>query len=138
MYWDKVKNFFKSNYYRVTKQRFQLAAFTFLKWLAISVLTGFVVGIVGALFGLGLSYVAHLGETYFWLLFLLPFAGLLIVLLYNVTGNGNNKGTNLVITAIQSNEEVPGKVAPLIIISTLLTHLCGGSAGREGAALQIG
>lgn len=138
MYWDKVKNFFKSDYYRVTKQRFQLAAFTFLKWLAISVLTGFVVGIVGALFGLGLSYVAHLRETYFWLLFLLPFAGLLIVLLYNVTGNGNNKGTNLVITAIQSNEEVPGKVAPLIIISTLLTHLCGGSAGREGAALQIG
>ena len=102
MYWDKVKNFFKSDYYRVTKQRFQLAAFTFLKWLAISVLTGFVVGIVGALFGLGLSYVAHLGETYFWLLFLLPFAGLFIVLLYNVTGNGNNKGTNLVITAIHS------------------------------------
>ncbi len=138
MYWDKVKNFFKSDYYRVTKQRFQLAAFTFLKWLAISVLTGFVVGIVGALFGLGLSYVAHLRETYFWLLFLLPVSGLLIVLLYNVTGNKNNKGTNLVITAIQSNEEVPGKVAPLIIISTLLTHLCGGSAGREGAALQIG
>lgn len=133
-----IKNFRQTTYYKTTKQRFELATLTFLKWLAISVLTGVTVGIIGALFGMALSYAQMLRETYRWLLLLLPVSGLLIVFLYNVTGNGNNKGTNLVITAIQSNEELSGKVAPLIIISTFLTHLCGGSAGREGAALQIG
>lgn len=58
--------------------------------------------------------------------------------MYHFTHEDKNTGTNLVITAIQSNAEVPVRVAPLIIISTLLTHLCGGSAGREGAALQVG
>lgn len=58
--------------------------------------------------------------------------------MYNIVHEAGNRGTNLVITAIQSNDEVPGRVAPLIIVSTLLTHLCGGSAGREGAALQVG
>lgn len=135
---NKLKNYFRSDNYRITKQRFELAAFTFLKWLAISVLTGVAVGLVGTAFGHLLSLVSSLREQFPWLLFFLPVSGLIIVFMYNITGNGNNKGTNLVITAIQSNEEVPGKVAPLIMISTLLTHLCGGSAGREGAALQIG
>ena len=57
--------------------------------------------------------------------------------MYRLMNESNNTGTNLVITAIQSDAEVPVKVAPLIIISTLLTHLCGGSAGREGAALRL-
>jgi H+/Cl- antiporter ClcA len=135
---DKIRNFFHSDNFRITKQRFELAAFTFLKWLAISVLTGVTMGLIGTVFGHLLTLVTTIRQTYQWLLFLLPVSGLLIVFLYNVTGNGNNKGTNLVITAIQSDEEVPGKVAPLIMLSTLLTHLCGGSAGREGAALQIG
>lgn len=133
-----MKDFFKSDYYRLTKQRFMLAAFTFFKWLAISVLIGVAVGLIASLFGIGLTYVTQLREKFPWLLLFLPLSGLIIVFLYNATGNKNNKGTNLVITAIQSNEEVPGKVAPLIIISTLITHLFGGSAGREGAALQIG
>lgn len=70
--------------------------------------------------------------------FFLPLAGIIIVFIYRLTNEADNTGTNLVITAIQSNVEVPVKVTPLIIISTLLTHLCGGSAGREGAALQVG
>ena len=85
-----------------------------------------------------LQYVTNIRTTYSFTLFLLPAAGLIIVFMYRLMNESNNTGTNLVITAIQSDAEVPVKVAPLIIISTLLTHLCGGSAGREGAALQVG
>lgn len=85
-----------------------------------------------------LGLVTVFRETNPWILFGLPIAGLLIVLCYRLAGETRNTGTNLVITAIQSNDEVPVHVAPLIILSTLLTHLCGGSAGREGAALQVG
>lgn len=53
-------------------------------------------------------------------------------------GQSNDRGTNFVIASIHANEETPARVAPLIFISTILTQLCGGSAGREGAALQIG
>ena len=62
----------------------------------------------------------------------------MIIGLYQLLHSLKNSGTNLVIKAIQSNEEVPLKVSFLIIVSTFITHLFGGSAGREGAALQIG
>ena len=133
-----MRSIFSSDSFKVTKQRLEMAILVFLKWVAISVIIGVATGLIGSLFGLGLSFVTNLRTNHPWLLFLLPAAGLIIVFIYNITGSSNNKGTNLVITAIHSNEDVPGKVAPLIIVSTLLTHLCGGSAGREGAALQIG
>lgn len=133
-----MKSIISSDSFKVTKQRLEMAILVFLKWVAISVIIGVATGLIGSLFGLVLSFVTNLRTSHPWLLFLLPAAGLIIVFIYNITGSSNNKGTNLVITAIHSNEDVPGKVAPLIIVSTLLTHLCGGSAGREGAALQIG
>ena len=121
-----------------TLQRARMAAFTLIKWLICSTLSGAGIGLIGAFFYKGLQYVTDIRTTYSFTLFLLPVAGLIIVFLYRLADESDNKGTNLVITAIQSNAEVPVKVAPLIIISTLLTHLCGGSAGREGAALQVG
>ena len=121
-----------------TLQRARMAAFTLVKWLLCSVLSGSVIGLVGALFYKCLQYVTNIRTTYSFMLFFLPLAGIIIVFIYRLTNEADNTGTNLVITAIQSNVEVPVKVTPLIIISTLLTHLCGGSAGREGAALQLG
>lgn len=73
-----------------------------------------------------------------WLLYLLPLGGIVIVGLYRLLKDENDTGTNLVLSAIHSNEEIPLRMAPLIFISTVITHLFGGSAGREGAALQIG
>lgn len=119
-------------------QRLKLAVITLFKWLFCSVVCGCFIGSVGAVFHLLLGYVATLRTNYPFLLFGLPVAGIIIVFMYNIVHEAGNRGTNLVITAIQSNDEVLGRVAPLIIISTLLTHLCGGSAGREGAALQVG
>lgn len=123
---------------QILLQRMKLAVFTLVKWALCSILCGVLIGLVGTGFAKALGIITDYRMSHSYLLFLLPIAGLLIVFLYQISGQGKNTGTNLVITAIQSNDEVPVRVAPLIIISTLLTHLCGGSAGREGAALQVG
>lgn len=119
-------------------QRAKVAVITFFKWMFCAIVLGAIIGLVGTGFHKALELVTELRHDNPWLLFFLPVAGLLIIFLYWAVKETNNKGTNLVITAIQSNDEVPIRVAPLIILSTLLTHLCGGSAGREGAALQVG
>lgn len=121
-----------------TMQRFKNATLTLIKWLLCASFSGLTIGLVGSIFNIFLAKVTKLRIENPYLLFFLPIGGLLIIFLYRLVGEGGNRGTNLVITAIQSSEEVPAKVAPLIIISTLITHLFGGSAGREGAALQVG
>lgn len=110
----------------------------FGKWLVFSLLTGVIVGGVGTAFAYCMQYVTTLRQNHVWLIGGLPFAGMLIVLLYKLCHQEHNKGTNMVITAIRTDELIHARTAPLIFISTLLTHLCGGSAGREGAALQLG
>lgn len=73
-----------------------------------------------------------------WILYGLPFAGVLIVWMYQWERKQERSSTNMVLDAIHAEREIPLKTAPLIFISTILTHLFGGSAGREGAALQLG
>ncbi|MDO5402299.1 MAG: chloride channel protein [Eubacteriales bacterium] len=119
-------------------KRIHLASATLLKWLACSIICGIAVGCIGALFSIVLNCVTAFRSSHDWIIFLLPLSGLIIVLLYHWAGVEKSQGTNLVINAIHSNEEVPIYVAPLIIVSTIITHLFGGSAGREGAALQVG
>ena len=109
----------------------------FLKWMLIAVITGCVVGVISSLFALGLGKVTAIRAVHSWLVFCLPLAGLAIVFLYK-RFLGEDGGTNLVLSNIHAREELPWAMAPLIFVSTLLTHLCGGSAGREGAALQLG
>lgn len=111
---------------------------TSIKWVIFSMLVGLIVGLCGTAFYKGLYFVTQTRIEHPWLIFLLPFAGLLIVGLYHALKNSNDGGTNLVISAIHSGDELPLRMAPLIFISTLITHLFGGSAGREGAALQMG
>lgn len=111
---------------------------SFLKWIFLSCITGLVVGGVGTGFYFAMKAVTQFRGANRWIVWLLPFAGVLIVFLYRVCGVKKPQGTNLVLLAVRSPEPVPFKMAPLIFISTLLTHLFGGSAGREGAALQFG
>ena len=110
----------------------------FIKWLLAALMIGAIVGAAGIFFYRTLVFVTDLRTNHWWLVCFLPFAGLLMVWLYRVAGEYQNKGTNLVLRAIQSEEHISIKVAPLIFLATALTHLCGGSAGREGAALQLG
>ena len=79
-----------------------------------------------------------LREQHGWILYLLPLAGLVIVWAYHVTGMADDKGTEYIIGAVREGRNLRIRTAPLIFLSTVLTHLCGGSAGREGAALQLG
>lgn len=109
-----------------------------VKWVIFAILVGTVVGLCGSAFYFGMSYVTSLRTAHSWLIFLLPVGGLVIVGLYHLFHDEKDTGTNLVISAIHSGDELPFCMAPLIFVSTLITHLFGGSAGREGAALQMG
>ena len=108
------------------------------KWLFCALLTGGVCGLLGTAFHYSIRYATGLRADHGWLLYLLPLAGLVIVALYRLCGIAHDEGTNLVLNSIRTQNEIPLKMTPLIFIGTVLTHLCGGSAGREGAALQIG
>ncbi len=116
--------------------RFQIISF--LKWLLFACVVGVVVGIVGVAFHFGIGVALDLRRDHPWLLYLLPVAGLFIVWLYQVTDMSQDKGTNFILIAVRSNWRLRLRTAPLIFVCTILTHLCGGSAGREGAALQLG
>ena len=111
---------------------------TFLKWGVLGMLMGFVGGAVGSGFHYVLHFVTHLRGEHMWLVWLLPLGGLLTVGLYRVLRLRDNRGTNEIIDAILNNEPVKPMVAPAIFLTTNITHMLGGSAGREGAALQLG
>lgn len=110
----------------------------FVIWIALGALIGLVVGVIGSVFHLGLEYVTEYRTIHPNVIFLLPVGGLGIVWLYRAADMERNGGTNFVLTAARTKGRITGKMAPLIFISTLITHLFGGSAGREGAALQLG
>ena len=111
---------------------------TFLKWGLLGLLMGALGGLLGAGFHHALHFVTHLRSHHTWLIFLLPVGGLLSVAVYHVFRQRSNRGTNEIIDAVLKGEEVSPLVAPVIFLATAITHLFGGSAGREGAALQIG
>ncbi|MBO5302910.1 MAG: chloride channel protein [Lachnospiraceae bacterium] len=115
-------------------QRFFIA----VKWVICAVLSGVLVGLVGAAFCICMNFVNGIRTNYPAIILLLPFAGMFIVGIYHLFHNEKDTGTNLVISAIHSDDRVPLRMAPSIFISTIITHLFGGSAGREGAALQLG
>ncbi len=111
---------------------------TFTKWLFLSVIMGVACGIAGTAFHYSVDFATTKRTLYPNLIYFLPLAGLFIVFLYRHCGMKEDRGTNAVINSACSTETVPPQMGFLIFISTFLTHLCGGSAGREGAALQIG
>ena len=114
-----------------------LYAAALLKWIVVGGLVGGVGGVVGALFHLGVNYATSVRLAHPWVLYLLPLGGLVIAGLYRLC-KLEGKGTNAVIESVHFGSDVPVLLVPLIFVSTVITHLCGGSAGREGAALQIG
>ena len=111
---------------------------TFLKWGLLGVLMGAVGGVLGAVFHHALHFVTHLRSEHMWLIFLLPVGGLLTVALYRLLKLQGNRGTNEIIDATLDGHPVSPAVAPGIFLAACFTHLFGGSAGREGAALQLG
>lgn len=113
-------------------------ALSFFKWTAAGAATGGIVGFAGVGFFYTILSVTNWREKLPWLIFLLPLGGLAIVWIYHRANVRESRGTNLVLLSVRSDEPIPFRMAPLIFISTALTHLFGGSAGREGAAIQLG
>ena len=108
------------------------------RWLGLAGLAGAACGLAGAAFTWCVAQAAALRAAHPWLLFAMPLAGLAIVWSYRAAGMENDSGTNQIIASVRGGERPPVRLAPLIFLGSVLTHLTGGSAGREGAALQIG
>jgi len=112
---------------------------SFLKWIFISTIVGILTGIAGTLFLKSLELATDLRIRNPWLLFLLPIGGAFVSFLYSNYGENSSRGNNLIIDKINENEDnIPLRMAPLVFLGTFITHLFGGSAGREGTGVQIG
>ena len=123
------------------KKKMQLSghyALAFGYWIVAAVVVGLVCGAVGALFAIAVHHATHLRGELPWLLYLLPVGGVVIALMYRLFRLPLGIGTDAIIKSVRTQEKVPILMAPAIFISTFITHLLGGSAGREGAALQLG
>jgi H+/Cl- antiporter ClcA len=110
-----------------------------LRWTLLSIPVAFIAGSLVALFLWLLDKVTELRWHNGWLLYLLPAAGVLIYLIYKYAGKKAEAGNNLIMDEIhEPGGGVPARMAPLVLATTIITHLFGGSAGREGTAVQIG
>lgn len=114
-----------------------LYARTLGKWLAVAGVTGAVCGFIGTAFHVGVHEATAMRMAHPWLVWLLPLAGVVIVAFYKMA-HTEGQGTNDIIEAVSQGKQLTLWLLPSIFVGTVLTHLCGGSAGREGAALQMG
>jgi len=109
------------------------------KWLLLSLIIGVFAGACSAILLLSLDWATHYRDNNFWIIGLLPVAGLIIGLAYHYWGSDVVKGNNQLLEEFHNPSRIiPLKMAPLVLIGTIITHLFGGSAGREGTAVQMG
>ncbi|MBU3132898.1 voltage-gated chloride channel family protein [Clostridium gasigenes] len=112
---------------------------SFLKWVLLGTIVGVLTGSVASLFLKSLDLATNLRLQNAWLLFLLPFGGAFVSFIYLKYGKNSLKGNNLILDKINNgNIIIPLRMIPLVFIGTFITHLFGGSAGREGTGVQIG
>lgn len=128
---DQVSHIFSTDYYSLLHY--------LGKWTLYCALVGVFVGMASALFLYLLNMSTHFRETHLWIISLLPIGGLIIGFSYYYWGNSVVKGNNLLIEEFHHPQRIiPFRMAPLVLFGTLVTHFFGGSAGREGTAVQIG
>ena len=115
-----------------------IIAYAFLKWSLICLIIGVSAGTASAFFLQTLDWVTDFRETHIWIIAFLPAGGLLIGLLYHYYGKEIATGNDLLLDTIhQPKKIIPFRMAPFVYIGTMVTHVLGGSAGREGTALQM-
>jgi len=109
-----------------------------IKWIIICGVVGVLAGSSSSLFLYSLQWATSYRDQHLWLVFLLPIAGLLIGYIYHFYGKGVAAGNNIILEEYEKPHNViPLKMAPMVYVGTILTHLFGGSAGREGTAVQM-
>lgn len=109
----------------------------FIFWLALGLFVGIIAGVVGAAFAHSIELVTHFRANHSYIIYFLPIGGLVITALYKLCKT-SGMGTNDVFEGVKTERHVPFLLAPSVFLGTVITHLLGGSAGREGAALQLG
>lgn len=117
---------------------FRLNLLYFIRWSVISVCMGIICGLIGTVFGYSVTFAKNFFNTHDYMLYLMPAAGILIAAIHQMFNQIGNRGTNIILESVSSDEKIRFSTLPCIFISTILTHFVGGSAGKEGAALQIG
>lgn len=123
----------------MTSQKPKEIFLTTFKWILICVLIGVFSGSASAFFLVSLEFVTQFRIHHDWIVWFLPFGGLLVGLSYYYWGESVVKGNNLLLEEYENPQKIiPFKMAPLVLFGTLITHLFGGSAGREGTAVQMG
>ena len=113
-------------------------AVSFVRWVVVAVLVGGMGGVLGGIFHICIDKATELRGNFWYLLLFMPVGGIFIKLMYRLFKREDRIDTNLVIKSLRENNKIPFVMIPLIFISTVVTQLVGGSAGREGAALQLG
>lgn len=123
----------------MAKQTISISLFgILLKWIFLILIIGIAAGTLSAVFLAALNLVTNFRDQHTWVLYLLPVAGFAIGTLYHHKGKGVERGNNLVFDTVHNPKDIiPFKMVPLVLIGTIVTHLFGGSAGREGTALQM-
>ena len=110
-----------------------------LLWIVLSLLIGLLSGAASAIFLIALNWATNYRESHIWIIAFLPVAGFLIGWSYYLFGENSVKGNNLLLDELYKTEKpIPLRMTPLVLLGTILTHLFGGSAGREGTAVQMG
>jgi H+/Cl- antiporter ClcA len=134
------KNYLKDRLLFIkNKSTTSVLAFSFIKWVLLGAIVGVFTGSAGAAFLKSLELATNLRVENSWLLFLLPIGGTFVSFIYSKYGRNSSKGNNLILENINnSGGTVPMRMAPLVFLGTVITHLFGGSAGREGTGVQIG
>ena len=122
------------------KESYQYSYFLYLKLIIAGIIIGFIVGIIDTIFGRGLIWIGDIRKEYLY--YFVPFlalAGLLIVFIYQKFAGKTGKGMGLIFEVGHGTEkEIPLRLIPIVTVATWITHLFGGSAGREGVAVQLG
>lgn len=123
----------------VNKNHGIILGVSFIKWILIGTFVGVITGSISVLFLKSLELATNLRLRHPWILFLLPLGGSFVSFLYKKYGKDSSKGNNLILENINEESDiVPIRMAPLVFLGTIITHLFGGSAGREGTGVQIG
>lgn len=128
----------KNKDYLSSFEQFSTLVYLF-KWILICLCIGAIAGSISAFFLISLEWATQWRENHLWIIALLPIGGFIIGLSYYLYGNSVVKGNNLLLEEFHSPKKIiPFKMAPLVLFGTVVTHFFGGSAGREGTAVQIG
>jgi H+/Cl- antiporter ClcA len=110
-----------------------------IKWIVISILIGIIAGTTSAILLNTNDFLTELREQYHFLIYFLPIGGLIIGLIYKYYGQDSFKGNNIPYQYVNSGKgKIPLRMGPIVFICTFITHIFGGSTGREGAAIQMG